>query len=516
MTPEERIKQLEAELAKRDEKIASLESQLMWFRKKIFGKMSEKHLPADPNQLSLFDAEPLTQEQIDQVDKANEQTEKTITKLITVKDKPSRRSLDTTGLPTVETHIYPKGTTDTEGKLLDIYEEIGTEESSRLEIIPTKVRVHKTVRHKVILKSQIKNNYPEDRNILIAEMPLEPIDRCMAGASVLADIVISKFEYHLPFYRIINQYKENGITLPSSTVSGWYEATVDKLHCLYRRLKQKVLESEYIQVDESSIPVMDETKKNHQTKKGYMWCVRDALTGNVVFHYDRGGRGGDVARELLLKYKGILQTDGYAAYDQFEKIAGITTAGCWAHARRKWIESLDENSKHATHAINTIAQLYALESQANSDGLTIEQRQQMRQEKAYPIIREFETWMESVYGQVLPQSRCGKAIVYTFTLLPRLTSYVNDGRIHIDNNHIENAIRPLALGRKNWLFCGNDAAAYRAAIVYSLIGCCKNAGVNPREWMQDVLQKLPYYKRDNKDVAELLPQNWENSRVPHK
>lgn len=204
MTPEERIKQLEAELAKRDEKIASLENQLLWLRKKIFGKMSEKHLPLDPNQLSLFDDEPLTALQIAEAQKANEQTDNTIIKLITVKEKPSRKSLDVTGLPTVENHIYPEGTTDENGSLLDIYEEIGTEITSRLEMVPAKLYVSKDIRHKVILKSQIKNNYPEDRNILIASLPLAPVDKCMAGATVLADMVISKFEYHLPFYRVIN------------------------------------------------------------------------------------------------------------------------------------------------------------------------------------------------------------------------------------------------------------------------------------------------------------------------
>ncbi len=512
MTLEERVKQLEAELAKRDEKIASLENQLLWLRKKIFGKMSEKHLPLDPNQLSLFDNEPLTALQIAEAVKANEQTDNTITKLITIKEKPSRKSLDVTGLPTVENHIYPDGTTDENGALLDIYEEIGTEITSRLEVVPAKLYVSKDIRHKVILKSQIKSNYPEDRDILIASLPLAPVDRCMAGATVLADMVISKFEYHLPFYRVINQYKEYGISLPSSTVNGWYEATVEKLHPLYRLLKQKILASEYIQVDESSVPVMDETKKSHQTKKGYLWCVRDALTGNVVFHYDKGSRSGDVARELLLQYNGVLQTDGYSAYDQFERLPGITTVCCWAHARRKWVESLDENKEYATYAINTIAQLYALESAADENGLTVELRQKMRKEKAYPIICEFEKWMEKAWETVPPQSRCGKAISYTYSLLPRLSRYVNDGRIHIDNNLIENAIRPLALGRKNWLFCANDASAYRAAIVYSLIGSCKNAGVNPREWMEDVLRKMPYYLRVNQDLSELLPLNWKHSQ----
>lgn len=515
MTQEERIIQLEEECARlkntlvaKDEKIASLENQLLWFRKKIFGRMSEKHLPLDPNQLSLFDSEPLTSEQISEVEKANEKSDNTVIKLITVKNKPVRKSLDTTNLPIVENHIYPEGTTDSEGRLLDTFDEIGVEVTSRLEIIPAKVYVKKEIRHKVILKSEVRNNNPEERTIRIASLPLFPIDRCMAGASVLTDMVISKFVYHLPFYRVINQYKEYGLVLPSSTVNGWYESTVEALHPLYKLLKRKILDSDYIQVDESVIPVIDETKKNHQTKKGYLWCVRDALTGNVVFHYDRGSRGGEVARDLLLTYKGILQSDGYPAYDQFEKIKGITSVCCWAHARRKWTDALDENREYATYAIKTIGLLYEIENRCDEENRSVEERAEIRNEKAYPIICDFEKWMEKIWKHVPPQSRIGKAISYTYSLLPRLSRYVNDGRILLDNNLIENAIRPLAIGRKNWLFCANDASAYRAAIVYSLIACCNNAGVNPREWMKDTLQKLPYYRRDNLDLAPLLPQNW--------
>lgn len=141
----------------------------------------------------------------------------------------------------------------------------------------------------------------------------------------------------------------------------------------------------------------------------------------------------------------------------------------------------------------------------------MEERREKRIRESYPVILEFERWMQDAYLKVLPKSRTGKAIEYTFSLLPRLSRYVNDGRVNIDNNLIENVIRPLALGRKNYLFCGNDASAYRAAIVYSLIGTCKSAGVDPREWMEDVLRKIPYYERDKKDMTELLPRNWAKS-----
>ena len=315
--------------------------------------------------------------------------------------------------------------------------------------------------------------------------------------------------YHLPFYRLIQQYRESGITISDSTMGGWYEAAVEKLKLLYNLLKKQILSSEYIQIDESVIPVIDNEK--HKTKKGYEWCLRDGITGDVVFHYDRGSRSGKVARELLGNYAGLAQCDGYDAYEQFERVKGITLFGCWAHARRKFTEALDENRALATQALYHIGKLYKVESEADEAGLSMEERREKRIRESYPVILEFERWMQDAYLKVLPKSRTGKAIEYTFSLLPRLSRYVNDGRVNIDNNLIENAIRPLALGRKNYLFCGNDASAYRAAIVYSLIGTCKSAGVDPREWMEDVLRKIPYYERDKKDMTELLPRNWAKS-----
>jgi hypothetical protein len=189
---------------------------------------------------------------------------------------------------------------------------------------------------------------------------------------------------------------------------------------------------------------------------------------------------------------------------------GITLYGCWAHGRRKYCDALEENKALATEAICYIRKLYKVEDEADKAGLTPDERCEKRQKESYPIILTFEKWMMDHYPEVLPQSRIGKAIAYTYSLLPRLSRYVNDGRINIDNNLIENSIRPLALGRKNYLFCGNDASAYRAAIVYSLIGTCKAAGVEPREWLEDVLKKIPYYLRDNRDMTELLPRTWAN------
>lgn len=498
----------DAEISQKNAEIKKLSDTLLWLRRKVFGKMSEKNLPLDPDQLLLFEQEHLTDEERARLDKEVEAAEQQMTKTITVKVKPSRRDLDTTGLPTEVIDIYPDGTTDENGKLKDEYVEIGTDESSRLEHIAAKTYIKKTVIHKVMLKSDSNNKTPEDRRIICARLPLAPVNRCMAGASVLADIIIGKFMYHLPFYRQIQQYKESGITISDSTMGGWYEAAVEKLKLLYDILRQHILQSEYIQIDESVLPVIDSEK--HKARKGYEWCVRDAIRGAVMFYYDRGSRGGKVAREILGAYKGAVQCDGYDAYDQFEKNDNITVYGCWAHARRKFVDALNENNRLATEALCFIRKIYKVESDANKAGLNADERKEQRLKISYPTIRLFETWMKETYLKVLPNSKMGDALEYTYSLLPRLSRYVNDGRIHIDNNLIENAIRPLALGRKNYLFCGNDASAYRAAIVYSLISTCKAADVDPRTWMEDVLRKIPYYQRDQRDLAELLPFNWKN------
>lgn len=435
----ERLRQDKAELISR---VSSLEQSLYWLRKKIFDRMSEKSLPLDPNQLLLFSKEGMSSMEISRLEEEVRKSEEETARIIKVKEKPVRKPLDTSSLPVEVVDLNPEGTTDAEGRLKDDLIEIGTEESSRLERVLAKVYILKTVRHKVISKSDMEK-YPEERRILIRPLPLAPVSKCMAGSSVLTDIIIGKFMYHLPFYRLIQRYRESGISISESTMCGWHEMAVERLKPLYNLLKKKILSSEYIQVDESVIPVMD--NERHKARKGYEWCVRDGITGDVMFHYDRGSRSGKV------------------------------------------------------------------ESDANDAGLTTEERKGKRISEAYPLILEFEKWLQDAYLRVLPKSRIGKAIEYTYTLLPRLPRYVNDGRIEIDDNRIENAIKPLALGRKNYLFCGNDASAYRAAIAYSLIATYKSVEVDPRIWMEDVLSIIPYYERDEKNMEELLPRNWAKS-----
>ena len=203
------------------------------------------------------------------------------------------------------------------------------------------------------------------------------------------------------------------------------------------------MKKDYIQVDESTLPVIDNEK--HRAVKGYMWAVRDAVGGSVYFHYDMGARSGETAVKLIGKYRGAVQTDGYEVYESFENAPGKLMIGCWAHVRCKFVEALDEDRKHASEAIVYISKLYKLEADMKEAKLKPDAIKERREKEAYPIIQDFEKWMNTVAGNFSPRSRMGKAIVYTYSLLPRLSRYILDGRYNIDNNGVENAIRPLAL-----------------------------------------------------------------------
>ena len=491
-----------AEKEEMQQVINDLRSMMAWFRKKLFYKMSEKNLPLDPNVLepTLFD-QSLSEEEQARLDAEVKAMEEQNAKAIEVKahKRDVRRPVLSGNLPVEETHIYPEGIQDNPD-----YVEIGVENTDTVAIQPARMYVKRIVRHKFVLRSELQIEDPDRQAFLIAPLPETIRPKGMADASLLADIMINKYVYHLPFYRQIQKYKELGVLLNDATINDWFAAVCEKLRPLYDKLREQIMSSDYIQVDESTLPVIDNEK--HRAVKGYMWAVRDALTGSVYFHYDMGSRSGDTARKLIGGYRGAVQTDGYEVYESFENAPGKRMIGCWAHVRRKFVEALDEDRKYASEAIVYIGKLYKIEAEMREAGLSAEEVRERRQKESYPLIQEFEKWMDAVADKFKPKSRMGKALVYTYTLLPRLSRYVLDGRYNIDNNGIENAIRPLALGRKNYLFAGNHDAAVRAAIVYSLFSSCKAAGIEARTWLEDILVRLPEH---HVDLEELLPGNWQ-------
>lgn len=505
MTSEQEIIAAQAaEIERLRNKVSSLEDQLCWLRKKMFGKMSEKNLPLDPAVLgepTLFD-EPLSDEERAELDAAVKKDEDEVSNLIQVKgfERKPRKAIDTAGLEVREEHIYP------EVENREDYTELDPEVTDTLVLVPAQIYVRRTVRHKLVLRSNLQIKNPERKAFELAPLPAMPLPKCMASESLLADIILQKFFYHMPFYRVIQKYRELGVRISDSTMNDWYSATCEKLKLLYDLLKREVLSRDYIQVDESTLPVIDNEK--HRAVKGYMWCARAVEDNLVVFHYDMGSRSHETARKLLRGYRGTIQTDGYGAYDQFETDPHIQVLGCWAHARRKWSDALDEDRRTASEALSYINRLYHVENEAEEAGITGDALKERRQKEAYPVILQFEKWMYEAATRSSKNSRIGKAIGYTLPLLPRLSRYVNDGRFRIDNNLVENAVRPLALGRKNFLFCGNHDAAARAAIVYSLVDSCKALGIDPREWLENVLLRISENENNREALRELLPDKW--------
>jgi hypothetical protein len=302
-------------------------------------------------------------------------------------------------------------------------------------------------------------------------------------------------------------FQQQGITISPATINGWFQDVADLMRPAWFRLKELVLGSDYIMSDESTIPIINNEK--HKTIKGYIWMIRAVMPDLVFFHYDHGSRAQKVALQLFKDYKGVIQTDGYAVYDIYENKKGVLPIGCWAHSRRAFEEALKEDEARASYALEQIGLLYDVERRADQEKLSYEQRADLRSRLSYPIMVAFEKWLVKEGPKVLAKGRIGKAIRYTYGIYHKLTRYHLDGRLRIDNNLGENAIRPLAIGRKNWLFCGNDDAAENAAIIYSMMGCCKAHGVNFREWMIYFLNNVHNYDNDySKDLADLLPHNF--------
>jgi hypothetical protein len=289
-------------------------------------------------------------------------------------------------------------------------------------------------------------------------------------------------------------------------MNDWFAGGCELMKPLYQKLVALMVKNSYLMADETPIPVLDKDKPG-TTHRGYHWVYYSPIEKLVCFDY-RKGRGREGPQEFLKDFRGTLQTDGYSAYGSFEREGEIRLLSCMAHARRKFDESRNNDLPRANYVLSKMQELYAIERECRDMGLGFEARKLERQKKSLTILEELETWLKSNLQEVLPKSAIGQAITYTLGLWWRLKRYVEDGRYEIDNNLIENSIRPVALGRKNYLFAGSHEAAQRAAMIYSFLGSCKLNEVNPTEWLNDVLTRLPDHKANRLD--ELLPHKWKN------
>jgi transposase len=506
-----KIKDLGDKVINFEDKIRQLSDQLAWYRRKFWKASSEKFIPQDPSQRRIdfdgLDVLPQEEEQVKEAAKEIVSYERT--RAEKEKRQPVRLPLPE-DLRREEEIIEPEG-------IDEDWIRIGEEVTEVLEHKPGELYVRRIVRPKYALRKALQqlreeNEESGQKNMKIAALPLLPLPRSNAGASLLAELLMGKYMYHLPYHRSIAMFKLAGVSIPASTVNGWFTGSSDLLRALYYRLRDIVLATDYIQVDESTVPVINDEK--HRAVKSYLWVVRSVMDNLMFFHYDKGSRAQKVVIELLRNYQGAVQTDGYDAYSIYENKNGVLLLGCWAHARRKFNDALKEDESGARYALEQIGMLYNVEAMATDQELDHDQRAALRERLAYPILCAFEKWIVNYYPKALLQGRMYKALTYTYSLFQRLSRYHLDGRYQIDNNLVENAIRPLAVGRKNYLFCGNHDAAENAAIMYSLLGCCKACDVNPRQWLTDVLTRIPAYNNDySRDLAELLPHNWKTTHI---
>lgn len=377
---------------------------------------------------------------------------------------------------------------------------IGEEVTEELEYEPGKLFVNRFIRPKYVKA--------DNSGLVIAPMIDRPLPKAIAGPGLLTQIVVDKYLDHLPLHRQQQRFSREKINIPYSTLTDWVSHTCQLITPLYDALAKEALSGDYLHADETPIKVLDKDKKG-ETHRGYYWVYHNSLRDLVLFDY-QPGRGREGPSGMLKGFTGFVQTDGYSGYNFLDKEKDIVLFHCWAHARRKFYDALPNDKARAERALEQIQQLYQIEGMTREQSLDPGQLLELRRQKSLPVLQNLHQWMRQTYMEVTPQSAIGKAIAYSLKLWDGLTTYTTNGTLNIDNNPVENAIRPVAIGRKNYLFAGSHEAAQRSAMLYSLFGTCKLHGVNPFDWMKNVLQKIPAYPVNK--VAELLPHHWAAGR----
>lgn len=493
------------QLRKKQDRIDLLEEHIKLFRSKQFGKSSEK----SSGQAELFDeAEteasddaPETAEVLDEAI-TGESEPKTPTK------KAGRKPLPPE-LPRINIiHDLPE-----HEKLCDCgcqKVEIGEDISEELEIIPAKVVVNRHHRKKYACKAC-------EGKIAVASAPEKLLPKSNASAGLLAHLVVAKYQDGLPLYRMETIFQRMGIHLPRNTVANWMVQCSDKLQPLYNLMNDRLLESGYLHMDETTVQVLKEPDKQAESKS-YMWVRKAGDPDRPVILFDYApSRSGSVVELLLPDYQGYLQTDDYAGYHQTGNQPGITHLGCMAHARRKFVEAqkVTKNKSgkagKADMAIAMIKKLYQIEQQIKDKAP--EDRYKIRQEKSLPQLEKLKDWLDKSLQNTLPKGKLGEALAYLFKNWEKLIRYTKDGRLNIDNNPVENAIRPFAIGRKNWMFSNSQAGAKASAMLYSMIETAKANGLEPYTYLRTVFTRLPTCQTIE-DFEQLLPWNMILEPIP--
>lgn len=394
---------------------------------------------------------------------------------------------------------------------------IGEDTSEQLEMQPAMFRVVRHIRPKYACKNcQGLDKVEGDRTVNIAPAPVQLIPKSIATPSLLAHIFASKFCDALPFYRQEGLFRRIGFDLTRAAMCTWAMKVSEKVKPLIELFCKDIHSGPIINIDETTVQVLHEPGRNFATKS-YMWVFRGGAPDKpvIVYVYSET-RSGDVAANFLGDYRGYVQTDGYSGYNFLDTREGITHVGCWAHVRRKFYEVVRCGSDRsefgegggglAREALYRIRQLYKIEREAEENGLDADGLYIERQEHSRPLLEEFELWLRENAPKAPPKSLLGKAFAYTLNQWHRLIRYVLDGRLRIDNNLTENAVRPFVVGRKNWLFNDQPEGASASATFYSLIETAKASGLEPYRYLCYLFDRLPFVHCDE-DLKNLLPPN---------
>jgi transposase len=387
---------------------------------------------------------------------------------------------------------------------------IGEEVSEQLDIIPAKMQVIRHIRPKYACKNceGVEDDGPTVR---IAPVPPRIIPRSIATPGLLAHILTGKFVDHTPFYRQEKQFHRLGVEISRTSMCSWAMQTATVCQPLLNLLIDEVLSGFLIQADETTLQVLMEPGRD-PTTKSYMWIFRRGDPEKTVLIYQyHPTRGGDVAKAFLRDFEGCVQTDGYSGYDFLDHDENIRHIGCWAHARRKFMDVVKAQGKNSKSrsggkALSYIRKLYHIEKQARENNISPEELYQIRQKDSRPILDDFKMWLLKRSLETPPKGLLGKAVAYTLNQWNRLVGYLEDGRLPIDNNMAENAIRPFVVGRKNWLFSGTPEGAEASALLYSLIETARANNLEPYAYLRFIFEKLPTASA-LQDYENLLPWN---------
>lgn len=487
------------EITVRDQKINDLEEQLAWFKRQVFGKRSERVVSNLNNQQLLFDG--FESPSIEEEEKKEVAAHS--------RKKPNRDGQDKITLPDdlpVETTVIDipneeKVCRETGESLV----QIGAEVSHKLAHKPGSYYIKEIVRPKYAHPSK------EENGILTASLPDSLLPKCRADESLLAEIITKKFADHLPLYRIAEIFKRDNIGISRKLLSQWVLRSALALKPLYDEMVKRVLASKNIFIDESPVKLWEEVK----CKQAYIWVVVGGPEANPAYRiYEfKQDRCHHNVSDILKDYRGGLHSDKYAAYQKLAEQKIITWFPCWSHIRRKFFEAEAGDPAFRKWILMKIRHLFMLERVAWSR--STEERLKIRQEKQVPIIDELIDKIKSrlVDGKILPKSKLKDAMGYFCGLIPYLKNYTKNAFARLDNNVAERAIRPLAIGRKNWLFFGSPEGGEAGAILFSLVQTCRGLGINPREYLEDVMRRIMGH--NSQKLHKLLPDEWQKNRNSH-